>query len=92
MEEAMTFGLVVAILLGGASVLAYIIPAAMRNFRRARMGDGDASAEMDEMRAEIEALRSLQPRMAELEERLDFAERLLAQREPTQLPAGRDDR
>ncbi len=89
MEEVFQFGLVVAIVLGAASVLAFMIPAAMRNFRRARMADGDTSAEIDELRAEIDELRSLQPRIGELEERLDFAERLLtADRAPSELRDG----
>ena len=40
----------------------------------------------------VDALRELPPRIAELEERLDFAERMLTQqREAERLPRGRDD-
>lgn len=42
--------------------------------------------ELDLLRREVAALESLPERVAELEERLDFAERLLAQREHQGLP------
>lgn len=42
---------------------------------------------MNDLHARVAELEAQQGRMAELEERLDFAERLLAeQRSPTQLP------
>jgi len=91
MEDVFKFGLSLAFVLGGVAFLAYVIPLAMRNFRKARYVDGDNSGELELLRAEVDDLRSLQPRMAELEERLDFAERLLAQRDAERLPRGRDD-
>ena len=36
-----------------------------------------SSADLEALRAEVEQLRELHPRVAELEERLDFAERAL---------------
>lgn len=53
-------------------------------------GSGSASAEeLDELHARLAELEAGQTRIAELEERLDFAERLLTQqREPDQLPEG----
>jgi hypothetical protein len=41
--------------------------------------------------ARVAELEQRDARLAELEERLDFAERLLAQREVERLPRGRDD-
>jgi hypothetical protein len=42
--------------------------------------------ELDTLRERVRQLEDLPPRMAELEERLDFAERIAAQRrEPDQL-------
>ena len=47
-------------------------------------------SELDGIRARLEATEALESGVAELEERLDFAERLLAEhREPERLPAGR---
>jgi hypothetical protein len=53
-------------------------------------GTGGASAEeLDQLHARLEELEAGQSRIADLEERLDFAERLLTrQREPDQLPEG----
>lgn len=48
---------------------------------------GELAAELRDMRARIEDGEQARERIAELEERLDFAERLLAQqREAAQLP------
>jgi hypothetical protein len=51
---------------------------------------GDAQVEIDEIRARVtEEADDLRNRLAEVEERLDFAERLLAHgRQADQLPAG----
>ena len=47
-------------------------------------------SELDGIRARLEATEALETRVAELEERLDFAERLLAQHhEPERLSSGR---
>lgn len=39
--------------------------------------DGAALAELDDLRAQVRELEGVQHRVAELEERLDFAERML---------------
>lgn len=50
--------------------------------------DPDLLAEVDALRSEVDALRDIVSRMPELEERVDFAERLLArEREPAPLLA-----
>ena len=51
---------------------------------------GDATAEIDEIRAQVrDEGDDLRNRLAEVEERLDFAERLLAHgRQADQLPGG----
>ena len=51
---------------------------------------GDAQTEIEEMRARVtDEVDDLRNRLAEVEERLDFAERLLAHgRQADQLPAG----
>jgi Na+/glutamate symporter len=55
-----------------------------------RSEPGDAHAEIEEMRARVtDEVDDLRNRLAEVEERLDFAERLLAQgRQADQLSAG----
>lgn len=50
---------------------------------------GEVEAELRELRGRVDEVEQAQQRIAELEERLDFAERLLAQqREQGKLPAG----
>lgn len=50
--------------------------------------DADAKAELEELRERVRRLEEGHPRLMELEERVDFAERLLAQREPARLREG----
>ena len=50
--------------------------------------NAEARAELEELRERISRLEEAHPRMTELEERVDFAERLLAQREPARLREG----
>jgi hypothetical protein len=51
---------------------------------------GMSPGELDELQRRVDALESGQHRLAEVEERLDFAERLLARpNEPAQSDAGR---
>jgi len=52
-------------------------------------GMSSGEVKLAELDAQAEELHELRTRMAELEERVDFSERLLAQqREPEQLPRG----
>lgn len=95
MDDAIRFGLVLTMVLAVGTFFVIMIPLFRRNYRKAGMvghetiGEGD---ELNTLRAEVEALRELPPRIAELEERLDFAERMLTQqREAERLPRGRDD-
>ncbi len=69
--------------------VAYVLIAAVISASR-RTGAA-STTEMSELRADLDELRHLPARLLELEERVDFAERLLAQREATQLPTGRVD-
>lgn len=91
MDDVIKVGLMLSILLGGVTFLMFIVPVAVRNFRKANTVGKEGVGELDALRAEIDDLRALQPRMAELEERLDFAERMLTQqREGARLPGGSD--
>jgi uncharacterized protein involved in cysteine biosynthesis len=55
----------------------------------AERGAGSGSAEMRQLQARVDQLEDVVVRVQDLEERLDFTERVLAQqRERGQLPAG----
>ena len=77
MDDVIKLGFVVAMLLVVGTFVMFMVPIFLRNYRKANMVGRDAAGDLDEFRAEVDELRGLAPRMAELEERLDFAERLL---------------
>ena len=80
MDDVIKFGLVVAIMLSVGTFVMFMIPIFMTNYRKANMVVRESGGDVDALRAEVEELRALAPRMAELEERLDFAERMLSNR------------
>jgi hypothetical protein len=80
MDDVIKFGLVVAIMLSVGTFVMFMIPVFMTNYRKANMVGRESGGDVDALRAEVEELRALAPRMAELEERLDFAERMLSNR------------
>ncbi len=83
-------GIVTVMLAAFAAAVLY--PVAQAYARRMERGGDSAGGrgQLAEVSARLEELQRGQERMAELEERLDFAERLLAQqREPARLPAER---
>lgn len=82
MDNVIKFGLVVAMLLAVGTFTLFMIPVFLRNYRKADMVGRETGGDLEVLRAEVEELRALAPRMAELEERLDFAERLLATNRP----------
>ena len=55
---------------------------------RRQVGSGASAEELQRLRADVEALEGMADRVAELEERVDFAERMLAQRRREGLPGG----
>jgi predicted short-subunit dehydrogenase-like oxidoreductase (DUF2520 family) len=76
-------------------VLAFpVIRAVIRYIeRRAETGSkgglaGDVRGELDEVQGRLTELADLGNRVAELEERLDFTERVLVQHKERQLPGG----
>ena len=79
-DDIIRFGLVLTMSLAVGTFVLFMIPIFLRNYRKASMVGREAGGELDELRAEVDELRGLAPRMAELEERLDFAERLLSNR------------
>jgi len=79
----------VVLLLGVGLILAALIWPLIRALAR-RIEGGAPSAEMqaelDGLRVRVRRLEEMQPRMAELEERVDFTERIVAKtREPDRL-------
>jgi Tfp pilus assembly protein PilO len=79
----------VVLLLGAGLIVATLIWPLVRALAR-RVEGGAASTEMqtelDGLRERVRQLEEVQPRLAELEERLDFTERIVAQdREPDRL-------
>lgn len=72
----------VVLLLGVGLILAALVwPLIKAIARRIEGGAAGAElqAELEGLRERVRHLEEMQPRMAELEERVDFAERLLAQ-------------
>lgn len=66
---------------GGCALLLYpLMRAIARRIEGAGRGDPNLLAEVEGLRARVAELDALQHRLSELEERVDFAERLLAQR------------
>lgn len=55
---------------------------------RRQVGSGVSAEELQQLRGEVEALAAMVDRVAELEERVDFAERMLAQQRHDELPGG----
>jgi hypothetical protein len=91
MDDFVKLGFLVMMLLTVGTFVMLMIPVALRNFRKANMVGRETSGELEGLRSEIDELRNLPQRMAELEERLDFAERMLTQqREGARLPGGPD--
>jgi hypothetical protein len=83
----------VIVILLGAGVAAYTVLTVISVFKRKALrssGLDVPASELDAIRARLEASEALETRVAELEERVDFAERLLAQHnESERLPSGR---
>ena len=91
MDDVIKFGLVVAIMLSVGTFVMFMIPVFMTNYRKANLVGRESGGDVDALRAEVEELRALSPRMAELEERLDFAERMLTQQREAARLGGETD-
>ena len=91
MADALRFGLGIIVALAAPALAFILIRAAMRMANRADRSDRASSAVVNGLRAEVDDLHGLPPRIAELEERLDFAERVLTQQgEARRLGGGAD--
>ena len=85
--EAIVLLVCVALTIG---VLVWPLIKAVARRIEAGAGVADARAELDALHDRIRRLEEAQPRMAELEERVDFAERLLTRGQESQadIPSG----
>lgn len=91
MADAIRFALGIVVALAAPALAFIAIRAAMRMFGGDDRPSTSADAEVNALRAEINELRDLAPHVAELEERLDFTERMLTrQREAERLGGGAD--
>lgn len=81
MEPQTVALLIVIAIVAGLLILWPIARTIGRRLEGRPISEGDVREELDDLRARLAQLEAGQGRVAELEERLDFAERLLA-REP----------
>lgn len=88
MPPEAVFLMVLAILAAATIVLFPLFRAIARRIEGRGGMSAEARTELDELRERVSRLEEGHPRMTELEERVDFAERLLAQREPARLREG----
>jgi len=81
MEQGLTFVFVMIGVIAVPMLSVMVVPALARAIRK-RLADGtpdrSLAAEMELLREQVRTAASLERRVAELEERVDFAERLLA--------------
>jgi hypothetical protein len=74
--------------LGGFGVYRIVMRWLDRRHERLLAESGGGAAEVGDLRARVDALEEVAGRVQDLEERLDFAERLLAQQHRDRLPSG----
>ncbi len=67
-----------------------VIRAGVRYIERKSAGDADPKlrAELEELRSRLEGMEEVRDRLLELEERIDFAERVLARAKDQRLASG----
>ena len=90
MGEGIRVFFTLAAVVGGPLLAVMVVPTLAKRFLSMSRGSGDANrAEIEELRERMGELDDMSRRVAELEERVDFAERLLAKhRESDRLGQG----
>jgi Tfp pilus assembly protein PilO len=84
---------IMAVAAVGIPVGAYAAVAATRSIWGRQQPDRESATELSALKDRVHELEAMQTRMMELEERLDFAERMLVQnREPGRLPEAKEVR
>ena len=95
MDDIVRLIAVMSSVVGVPMLFIFGVPPLAKAFARRIEGklpaDEAMAAELDALRAEVEAMRELPGRLVELEERVDFAERLLAQQQGPGLIASGED-
>ena len=87
MFKAFEIFFLLAAVVGGPMLAVMVVPALVKRFLGTPQSGGSRRAELDELRERVGEMDDMARRLAELEERVDFAERLLAQqREQGRLP------
>jgi hypothetical protein len=90
MDPAAMVMIALAVLVAATLILWPLARALARRLEGKAGADPQLRAEVDELRARLQEMEVNQSRVSELEERLDFAERVLAQKaEPQRLPDAR---
>jgi Tfp pilus assembly protein PilO len=95
MEGIAKVTIILFMVIGVPMLSIFVLPPIAKAFARRLEGrsgrlDEETAAELADLQARVGEIDNLQTRMAELEERLEFAERLLAtRREADQLPGSR---
>ena len=88
--DSPAFVMVILAALAAATIVLWPL---VRALARRLEGKGAQSAvlqaEVDELRSRVHELEGAQSRLLDLEERLDFTERILTQKEPARLPDAR---
>lgn len=91
MFKAVEVFFTLAAVVGGPLLAVMVVPALAKRIL-GRREPGEAAAppgELEELRERVAEMQDLSRRVAELEERVDFAERLLAQQRDAALPKPR---
>lgn len=83
-EMFMIFGVLAVITIVAVRVLGPLAKAWARKLE-GKVGDPQIHADLDHMRDQLSEMDSLRARLGEVEERLEFTERLLAQRKDQDL-------
>jgi len=83
MGEGVRIFFLLAAVVGGPLLALMVVPTLAKRFLKMSHGSREAP------RADIAELDDMSRRIAELEERVDFAERLLAQQRDAALPRGK---
>ena len=87
MGDAMRVFFTLAAVVGGPLLAVMVVPTLAKRLLKMSHGPGDAPrADIEELRERMAELDDMSRRVGELEERVDFAERLLAQQRDAALP------
>ena len=89
MFKAVEVFFIMAAVVGGPLLAVYLVPTLVKRLVGTHQPRGPSEAELDDLRERVAELDGLSRRVTELEERVDFAERLLAQQRDAALPRPR---